>query len=382
MPTLFDPITLGEYELKNRIFMAPLTRGRTGSEGVPDRMVAEYYAQRADAGLLIAEATAINAQGRGWRNAPGIYTEEQVAGWRGVADAVHARGGRIFMQIWHMGRTVLPEYANGQRPVAPSEVKADGEIRGKDGKKRPFVMPRAITIPEIKETIADFARAAERAVEAGFDGIEIHGANNFLVDSFLRDGTNRREDEYGGPIENRARFLNEVVEAVTGMIGAGKVGVRLSPTNSYFGITDSEPHITFPGAAATLNGFDLAYLHVLESKPANGMAPVSPLIRAAYTGTLIKNGGYDHQSGNKALNAGEADAIAFGVPFIANPDLVERYRYGLPLTDSDPETYYTPGRQGYADYATHMMTPKLLSAGISLRDETRATGDAREYKAA
>lgn len=304
MPTLFDPITLGEYELKNRIFMAPLTRGRTGSEGVPDRMVAEYYAQRAAAGLLIAEATAINAQGRGWRNAPGIYTEEQLAGWRGVADAVHARCGRIFMQIWHMGRTVLPEFSNGERPVAPSEVKADGEIRGKDGKKRPFVMPRAITIPEIKETVADFARAAKRAVEAGFDGIEIHGANNFLIDSFLRDGTNRREDEYGGPVENRARFLIEVVEAVTGAIGVGKVGVRLSPINSYFGITDSEPHNTFPGVAAMLSSFGLAYLHVLESKPAGDMAPVSPLIRAAYTGTLIKNGGYDYQSGNKALDAG------------------------------------------------------------------------------
>ena len=286
------------------------------------------------------------------------------------------------MQIWHMGRTVLPEYANGERPVAPSKVKADGEIRGRDGRKRPFVTPRAMTIPEIKETVADFARAAERAVEAGVDGIEIHGANNFLIDSFLRDGTNRREDEYGGPVENRNRFLIEVVAAVTGAIGAGKVGVRLSPTNSYFGITDSKPDITFPGAAAMLNDFDLAYLHVLESKPAGDMAPVSHLIRAAYKGTLIKNGGYDHHSGNEALDAGEADAIAFGVPFIANPDLVERYRYGLPLTDSDPETYYTPGWRGYTDYASPMMTPKLLPGGFSLRDETRATGETIDRKAA
>ncbi len=360
MPSLFDPITLGEYEMKKRIFMAPLTRGRSGPQGVPDRMVAEYYAQRTDAGLLIAEATAINPQGHGWRNAPGIYTEEQVAGWRGVADAVHARGGRIFMQIWHMGRTVLPEYANGESPVAPSEVKADGGMLGKDGNRRPFVMPRAITIPEIKRTVADFAEAAERAIEAGFDGVEIHAANNFLVDSFLRDGTNRREDEYGGPIENRARFLIEVVEAITGVIGAGKVGVRLSPTNSYFGISDSEPHVTFPSVAAMLNDFDLAYLHILELIPGSGqpsasdMAPVSHLIRAAYKGTLVKNGGYDRQSGNDALDTSEADAIAFGVPFIANPDLVERYRFGLPLTNSDPETYYTPGRQGYTDYLTYM----------------------------
>ncbi|MEE8295444.1 MAG: alkene reductase, partial [Sphingomonadales bacterium] len=228
MPTLFDPITLGEYELKNRIFMAPLTRGRTGSEGVPTRMVAEYYAERAEAGLLITEATAINANGRGWRNAPGIYSQEQIAGWRDVADAVHARDGRIFMQIWHMGRTVLPGYANGERPIAPSEVKAEGGMLEQDGTRGSFVTPRALTIPEIKSTVSEFALAAKRAVEAGFDGVELHAANNFLVDSFLRDGTNRRKDEYGGPIENRARFLIEVLEAVTGAIGAGKVGVRLS----------------------------------------------------------------------------------------------------------------------------------------------------------
>ena len=352
MPTLFDPIRLGDYELKNRILMAPLTRGRTGSEGVPSRMVAEYYAQRAEAGLVITEATAINAQGRGWLNAPGIYTDEQVAGWRGVAAAVHARGGRIFMQIWHMGRTVLPEYANGQRPVSPSAVKAEGGLLGKDGNRRPFATPRAITIPEIRRIVADFATAAERAVEAGFDGVEIHAANNFLVDSFLRDGTNRRQDAYGGPIENRARFLIEVVEAIIGAVGAGKLGVRLSPTNSYFGISDSEPHVTFPNVAALLNRFDLAYLHVLEPKAASEVAPVAHLIRAAYNGTLIMNGGFDLRSGNDALGAGEADAIAFGVPFIANPDLVERYRYNLPLSDADPETYYTPGRQGYADYPT------------------------------
>ncbi len=356
MPTLFDPITLGDYKLKNRILMAPLTRGRTGSKGVPGPMVAEYYAQRAEAGLLITEATAINAQGSGWRNAPGIFTDDQVAGWRGVADAVHARGGRIFMQIWHKGRTVLPEYAHGERPVAPSEVKAEGGLPGKDGTPRPFATPRAITIPEIKRTVADFARAAERAVEAGMDGVEIHGANNFLVDSFLRDGTNKRQDDYGGSIENRARFLIEVIEATIRAVGAGKVGVRLSPTNSYFGISDSEPHIIFPKVAELLNRFDLAYLHVLEPTPENDIAPVAPLIRAAYKGTIIMNGGFDLQSGNNALGASDADAIAFGVPFIANPDLVERYRSNLLLADSDPETYYTPGQQGYSDYLTHSAT--------------------------
>jgi len=350
MTRLFDPLRIGNLTLPNRIIMAPLTRGRTGAAGVPGPLVAKYYAQRADAGLLISEATAINVQGRGWRNAPGIYNDAQVAGWRGVAEAVHGRGGRVFMQIWHMGRTVLPEYANGERPVAPSEVKADGGMLDQDGNRRPFVMPRTITIPEIKETVAGFARAAERAVEAGMDGVEIHGANNFLVDSFLRDGTNRRKDEYGGPIENRARFMIEVVDAVSRAIGADRVGVRLSPTNSYFGISDSEPHVTFPDVAALLNRFDLAYLHILESKPENGIAPVAPLIRDAYKGTLIKNGGYDQGSSSDALAAGEADAIAFGTSFIANPDLVERFRQSLPLSEADPDTFYTEGPVGYTDY--------------------------------
>ena len=360
MPTLFDPINLGEFELKNRIFMAPLTRGRSGADGIPGPMMAEYYAQRAQAGLLIAEATAINAQGHGWRNSPGIYTDAQVAGWRRVADAVHASDGRIFMQLWHMGRTVLPVYVKGDRPVAPSEVKADGGMLDQGGKRRSFVMPRALSITEIKWIIADFAKAAERAIDAGFDGVEIHGANNFLVDSFLRDGTNRRGDEYGGKIENRARFLLEIIGAVSGAIGAGKIGVRLSPTNSYFGISESSPHVTFPRVAAMLNDFDLAYLHVLEQiaegvePPTGDVAPVSELIRTVYEGTLVRNGGYDFRRGSEALDKGEAEAIAFGVPFIANPDLVSRYLHGLPLTDSDPETYYTPGSRGYVDYPNYL----------------------------
>jgi len=360
MTTLFDPITLGDYELKNRIFMAPLTRGRSGLDGIPCPLVADYYAQRAAAGLLIAEATAISAQGHGWRNSPGIYSPAQSSGWRQVTDAVHASGGHIFLQIWHMGRTVLPVYVNGERPVAPSEVQAEGGMLDKGGKRRSFVMPRALSIAEIKKIVADFARAAELAIKAGLDGIEIHGANNFLVDSFLRDGTNRRNDEYGGSIGNRARLLVEVLEAGTNAIGAGKVGLRLSPTNSYFGISDSAPHVTFPRVATMLNDFDLAYLHILEQipsimdAPVNKVEPVSDLIRAVYKGNLIRNGGYDARSGNEALAKGEADAIAFGVPFIANPDLVGRFRQGLNLTESDPDTYYTPGRRGYTDYPTYL----------------------------
>ena len=360
MPTLLDPITLGDYQLKNRIFMAPLTRGRSGSKGVPSKMVADYYAQRADAGLLIAEATAVNSQGHGWRNAPAIYTDDQVAGWRRVTDAVHANGGRIFVQIWHMGWTVLPEFANGRRPVAPSEVKAEGGLRGKDGQRRDFVTPRAMTFTEIEDTIADFVRAAEGAIEAGFDGVEIHAANGFLLDSFLRDGTNLRQDRYGGSVENRARILIEVVEAVTRAIGSGKVGVRFSPTHDVFGVDDSEPSVTFPRIAVMLDRFDLAYLHILEAKPSSGspfatdIAPVAARIRDAYGGVLIMNGGYSFDSANDALDAGEADAIAFGVHFIANPDLVDRFRRGLPLSQPDPDTYYTPGRRGYSDYQPYL----------------------------
>ena len=359
MTGLFDPIRIGRLTLPNRIIMAPLTRGRTGAAGVPGSLVAEYYAQRAAAGLLITEATAVNREGDGWPGAPGFYTDAQAFGWRRVADAVHAAGGRIFVQLWHMGRAVLAQDLDGARPLAPSEIAATGEHRGKDGIRRPFAVPRAMTQGDIDRTVADFTRAAERAMEAGLDGVEVHAANSFLIDTFLRDGTNQRIDAYGGTPENRARFLLEIVKAVSRKIGADRVGVRISPTNAVYGITDSAPETTFPTAARMLNRFGLAYLHVLEPEPRSGhpmatnLKQAAPLIRAAFDGPLIFNGGYDLNRAEAAISANAADAIAFGTPFIANPDLVDRFRHRLPLAAPDPDTFYTPGAAGYTDYPAH-----------------------------
>ncbi len=356
MTNLFDPIRVGRLTLPNRIIMPPLTRGRAGPAGVPDALVADYYSQRASAGLLIAEATAVNREGDGWPGAPGLYTDAQASGWRMVADAVHAAGGRIFVQLWHMGRTVVAQDLDGARPLAPSEIAATGEQRGKDGVRMPFAVPRAMTQGDIDRTVADFARAAERAIEAGLDGVEIHAANSYLVDSFLRDGTNRRDDAYGGAPENRARFLVEIVDAVSRAIGADRVGVRLSPTNAVYGIADTKPGTTFTTVARMLNSFGLAYLHVLEPELGSGhpmatsLAPVAPLIRAAFDGPLILNGGDDRARAETAIAAGAADAVAFGTPFIANPDLVTRFSHDLPLAAPDPARFYTPGAAGYTDY--------------------------------
>ncbi|MGI9424068.1 MAG: alkene reductase [Hyphomicrobiaceae bacterium] len=359
MTRLFEPIRMGRFTLPNRIIMPPLTRGRADAGGVPGPLVAEYYAQRADAGLLIAEATAINSEGDGWHGAPGIYTDDQVDGWRRVADAVHAASGRIFVQLWHMGRTVLSEDLGGERPLAPSEVPATGDHRSKNGVKRSFSNPRAMNQADIDRTVADFVRAAERAINAGLDGVEIHAANNFLIDLFLRDGTNRRTDAYGGPPENRARFLIETTQAVSDAIGADRVGVRFSPTNAVYGITDSSPDVTFPTAAQLLNRFGLAYLHIIEPEPGSGhpmatdIAPAAPMIRAAFDGPFILNGGIDQRSAEAVIQSDAADAVAFGIPFIANPDLVSRFRLGLPLNVANRDTFYTAGPSGYVDYPTH-----------------------------
>ena len=329
--------------------MAPLTRGRTGATGVPGALVAEYYVQRATAGLLITEATAVNREGDGWPGAPGIYTDAQVEGWRAVAHAVHAAGGRIFVQVWHMGRAVLSRDLDGAQPLGPSEVVATSELRGKDGVSSPFDVPRAMTREDIDRTVAAFTRAAERAVEAGLDGVEIHAANSFLIDTFLRDGTNQRNDAYGGGPENRARFLFEIVDAVSRAIGADRVGVRFSPTNAVYGISDSAPKTTFPTAARMLNRFNLAYLHILEADPDSGhpmatnLTPTAPLIREVFDGPLILNGGYDRNRADAMISTGAGDAVAFGTLFVANPDLVNRFNHHLPLAAPDPGTFYTPG---------------------------------------
>ena len=355
--TLFDPIQLGDYHLKNRIFMAPMTRARTGPEGIPNELVATYYAQRASAGLIITEATAVHPRGHGWPGAPGIYTDQQQEGWAKVSKAVHAKGGRIFMQIWHMGRAVLRESIQGQQALAPSAIAADGMLPNSEGIPTAFETPEVMSISQIKEAVSAFADAARRAVDAGLDGVEIHAANNFLIDAFLRDGTNQRDDEYGGSIENRCKFLLEVVDAIIAKIGAGKVGIRFSPTNAMFGIKDTNPEALFTHAARQLTKRNLAYLHVLEpaldsgNSMVAGLPPVAPALRESYDGLMILNGSLNQETGQDVLSSNAADAVAFGTPYISNPDLVERYENLIALTEPNPETFYGGGAEGYTDYA-------------------------------
>lgn len=360
MNTLFEPIQVGDYQLGNRILMAPLTRGRAVEASQPNGLMADYYAQRASAGLLITEATAVAADGLGWVNAPGIFTSGQQAGWSQVAEAVHEREGRIFMQLWHMGSVVHPDFLGGELPISSSAVKQQGALVTPKGRDREFVVPRAMGAEDIQRVIQSFVTAARRAVDAGMDGVEIHAANGFLIDQFIRDGVNQRQDEYGGTVDNRLRFMLEVVDAVTKEVGAGKVGIRLSPSNAVWGISDSDPAATFGRAVERLNEFDLAYLHVLEALPLDEAARkhyLTPMLKAKYQGVFIANGGYDHQAAQGAVAEGLADAVAFGSLYIANPDLVERFEQGAELTTPDPATFYTPGAKGYTDY------PRLGNTG-------------------
>ena len=359
--SLFDPMELGRLNLKNRILMAPMTRGRADAEGAPQDIVSEYYSQRAEAGLIITEAVAVNPLGHGWPGAPGLYTDHHEAEWNKVAAAVHAAGGHVFMQLWHMGGAVIPDHIDGAQPVAPSAVTLNGEIPDRQGNPTKFVTPRALTHSEIAEIVGDFAESAARAIAAGIDGIEIHAANSFLIDQFLRDSTNLRTDDYGGLISNRARFLLEIVDAVSTRIGADRVGVRISPTNAVFGISDSDPETLFTHVATALSVRDLAYLHVLEPSNESGsfMATATPTLagrlRQVYGGTFILNGGLDLDGAAAALRDGRADAVAMGAPFIANPDLVTRLAKGIPLATPDQSTFYTPGPEGFADYPTAQM---------------------------
>jgi N-ethylmaleimide reductase len=354
-PHLFSPARVGPLSLPNRFVMAPMTRGRATADNVPTPRMATYYAQRADAGLLVTEATAIAATGRGWLNAPGIWNDAQVAAWRPVTSAVHARRGRIFLQLWHMGRTSHPDFLGGELPVGPSAIAAKGETHTAKG-KQPYVTPRALTTVEIARIVGEYAAAATRARAAGFDGVEIHGANGYLIDQFLRDCSNQRTDAYGGSPGKRARFLLEVTEAVAGAWSADRVGVRLSPTGAYNDMRDSDPVATFGHAARALDRLGLAYLHVSEALPGSmfhvPLPPVLPTLRKAFRGPLIANGGYDAAKADAAIAAGEVDLIAFGVPFLANPDLVVRVRKGAAMNPPDFGTLYTPGDQGYSDYPT------------------------------
>lgn len=356
MTSLFDPLPLGTMTLRNRVIMAPLTRGRADAGGIPNRMMAEYYTQRADAGLIISEATAISPEGYGWRGAPGIWNEAQVEGWKQVTAAVHAKGGRMFLQLWHMGRISHPDFLDGKLPVAPSAIAAVGQSHTPLGKKD-FVVPRALELDEIRALPATYAAAAKRAISAGFDGVEIHAANGYLIDEFLRDGSNHRTDAYGGSVENRTRLLSDVATAIASAVGAKNVGVRFSPVSPHNSMHDSSPVATFSHAAGLMNALGIAYIHVVEGLPGHRMFAagerVTPHIRKAFTGTLIANGGYDAALGNAAIAGAEADAISFGMPFIANPDLLTRLRHGYPLNTVNQENLYTPGPAGYTDYPTY-----------------------------
>lgn len=356
--TLFSPIDFGHIHAKNRILMAPLTRGRADEDRTPNALMAEYYAQRAGAGLIITEATAIDPMGYGWVQAPALYNDKQEEGWKLVTKAVHDNGGKIILQMWHMGRVSHPDFLDGEKPVAPSAIKADGETHTSEGKK-PYVEPHALSTDEIANLVQAYADGAKRALRAGFDGVEIHAANGYLLDQFLRDGTNKRDDGYGGSVDNRARLVLEVVDAVIEAIGAGLTGIRISPTNPFNDISDSDPVGTFVHLAKKLNAYKLAYLHVMEPIDAQhafagkDAAPyVTPHIRNAYEGIIIANGAYNKNTGNAAIEDGKADAIAYGVPFLANPDLVERFQQDATLNDPDQSTFYTHEAAGYTDYPT------------------------------
>ena len=364
---LFEPVSLGRYRLPHRIVMAPLTRSRARQPGnVPTRLNACYYAQRASAALIIAEATQVSQQGQGYAWTPGIHSREQVEGWRLVTDAVHEAGGRIFLQLWHVGRISHPTLQpDGMLPVAPSAIKPSGEafIENGDGEAQlvPFVTPRALQIEEMPYIVQQYVRGAKSALDAGFDGVEVHSANGYLLDQFINSSTNRRSDKYGGAIENRARLLLQVVDAVCAVWGAGRVGVRLSPLGTFNNVGDDDPEAIFGYIAEELSYDDLAYLHVINPASAAFEQRIEPdrralrmleLMREKYRGTLIVAGGFDRDSAEEWLTRGRADLIAFGRKFLANPDLPERFRLQAALNADDPSTYYGGGAKGYTDYPT------------------------------
>lgn len=361
---LFEPYRLGPITLSNRLVMAPLTRCRAGQPGnVPTPLNAGYYRQRASAGLIVSEATQVCPEGQGYPATPGIHTPEQVAGWRQATEAVHAAGGKFFLQLWHVGRISHPAYQpHGGLPVAPSAIAPEGRVRFIDERgelaESPYLTPRALELAELPGIVRQYAHAARNALEGGFDGVEVHGANGYLLDQFLNSRSNRRSDAYGGSAQNRARLLLEVVEAVCGVWGENRVGVRLSPLGSFNDVGDDDPQETFGHAARQLHERRVAYLHVVEPGHA-GSAPFHPvagaeeimaLVRREFRGTLIACGGYDREKAEAALARGRADLIAFGRLFLANPDLPERLRRGASLNTPNPATFYGGGKEGYVDY--------------------------------
>ncbi|MHA6334606.1 alkene reductase [Qipengyuania sp. CAU 1752] len=357
--SLFQPLKMGALEAQNRIFMAPLTRGRATQPGsIPNDMMATYYRQRAGAGLIISEATGISREGLGWPAAPGIWSEEQTEGWKQTTEAVHEEGGLIVLQLWHMGRLVHPSFLDGEPGVSASATTAPDHAHTATG-RQPHQQARALGTDEIKRVVGDYAHAAENARKAGFDGVQLHGANGYLVDQFLRSSTNLREDEYGGSVENRCRFLDEVLEALVGVWGADRVGVRLSPNGETQGCDDPDPAGLFGAAASVVEKHGLAFLELREPGP-NGtfgqtdVPKQSPLIRQRYSGALVLNSDYDAAGAEADIASGKADAISFGRPYISNPDLDVRIARGAKFAPNTnvPKSWYLPGPEGYIDYPT------------------------------
>jgi hypothetical protein len=360
MPTLLDPLNLGEWRLPNRVVLAPLTRTRASAGRVPNAMMADYYRQRAGAGLMMTEATSVTLMGVGYPDTPGIWSPEQVEGWKLVTRAVHEAGGRILLQLWHVGRLSDPSYLNGQLPVAPSAIAAAGHpslLRP----IRPFVTPRALEREEIPGVVAAYKAGAENAQRAGFDGVEIHGANGYLLDQFLQDSSNQRTDDYGGPIENRARLMLEVTDAVVSVWGTGRVGMHLAPRGDAHSMGDSNPADTFGYVAEQLGKRGIAFIAARESI---GPGRLGPELKRKFGGAYIANEGFTFETANQAIAAGEADAVAFGKLYIANPDLPKRFALGAPLNTPDSSTFYGSGPHGYTDYPT-------LDESVSSKDENR-----------
>lgn len=367
---LLKPFELGGQTLKNRAVLAPLTRARAGEERLANAMMADYYAQRAGAGLLISEATTVSAQGNGWVGSPGIYTDEQGQAWKQVVEAVHAKGSRIYLQLWHTGRASHSSFLGGELPVGPSAIKIEGEGAHTATGKQPHETPRALETSELPGIVADYAAAATRAKEVGFDGVEVHAANGYLLDQFLQSSSNQRSDAYGGSLENRYRLLGEVLDAVTAVYGAERVGVRLAPNGVFNGMGSPDFRETFLYVAERLEAYGLAYLHVLDGLAfgfhEQGEAMTLEDFRAVFKGPLMGNCGYDLATAESAIEGGGADLIAFGRPFLANPDLVERFAEGWPLAPlADASTWYSgePTRVGYTDWPTYSENQAATATG-------------------
>jgi 2,4-dienoyl-CoA reductase-like NADH-dependent reductase (Old Yellow Enzyme family) len=346
MPTLFDPLQLGELRLPNRIVMAPLTRARAGATRIPNALMAEYYRQRASAGLIISEATIVSAQGAGYADTPGIWSDEQVAGWKQVTRAVHEAGGRIFLQLWHVGRISHPVFLNGELPVAPSAIAPQGHV-SLVRPEAPYMVPRALRRDEIPGIVEAFRKGAQNAQKAGFDGVELHGANGYLLDQFLQDGSNKRDDDYGGSIENRARLLLEATDAAIGVWGAGRVGVHLAPRGDAHSMGDTNRAATFGHVAQELGKRRIAFICAREYEAPDSLGPQ---LKAAFGGAYIANEKFTFESAQKALAAGWADAVAFGKLSIANPDLPQRFRSNTYNELQPMQTFYGGGAPGYTDY--------------------------------